>query len=191
MIALEISGMVEVRVGSGIFFFDNSKQKRGNKQQDCKIVYTTLELIEVHKEIEGTNAALASQRIDSKILKIMEKAIDKMLKDDLNGCDSDSEFYLLVAKATGNRVLDVITDYLWQQQQDSPMQTKLIDLMKENKFDNIIFDDHRNLLNSLSRKDLQQEQKIMYNQLNHARDIYFDIIGDDEDWAIILVNTLN
>ena len=30
----------------------------------------------------------------------MEKAIDKMLKDDLNGCDSDSEFYLLVAKAT-------------------------------------------------------------------------------------------
>ena len=53
--------------------------------------------------------------------------------------------------------------------------------MKENKFDNVIFYDYRNLLDSLRRKDSEQAQKIMRNHLNHARDIYFDIIGDDED----------
>ena len=64
-----------------------------------------MELIEARKEIEGTNAALAAQRIDSKILKDMEKEIDKMVKEDLNGSDSDREFHLLKAKAIGNRVL--------------------------------------------------------------------------------------
>ncbi|MGY8697812.1 MAG: FadR/GntR family transcriptional regulator, partial [bacterium] len=97
-----------------------------------------------------------------------------------NGSDSDREFHLLVAKATGNRVLEGITDYLWQQQQDSPMWIKLIGLMKENKLDNVILDDHRNLLDSLRRKDSEQAQKIMRNHLNHARNIYFDIIDDDE-----------
>ena len=53
--------------------------------------------------------------------------------------------------------------------------------MKENKLDDVILDDHRNLLDSLRRKDSEQAQKIMCNHLNHARNIYFDIIGDDED----------
>ena len=35
MIAFEISGMVEVRVGSVIYDLD-TKTKRGNKQQDCE-----------------------------------------------------------------------------------------------------------------------------------------------------------
>ncbi|MGY8700487.1 MAG: FadR/GntR family transcriptional regulator [bacterium] len=180
MIALEISGMVEVRVGSGIYVLDTSKQKDKISNKIAEIGYAPLELIEARKEIEGTNAALAAQRIDSKILKRMEKAIDKMVKEDLNGSDSDREFHLLVAKATGNRVLEGITDYLWQQQQDSPMWIKLIGLMKENKLDNVILDDHRNLLDSLRRKDSEQAQKIMRNHLNHARNIYFDIIDDDE-----------
>jgi DNA-binding FadR family transcriptional regulator len=86
-----------------------------------------------------------------------------------------------VAKATGNRVLEGITDYLWQQQQNSPMWIKLIDLMKEKKLHNVVLDDHRNLLDSLRRKDSEQAQKIMRNHLNHARDIYFEIIDDNED----------
>ena len=52
--------------------------------------------------------------------------------------------------------------------------------MNENKFDNVILDVHRNLLDSLRRKDSEQTQKMMCNHLNHTRNIYFDIIGDDE-----------
>ena len=61
------------------------------------------------------------------------------------------------------------------------MWIKLIDLMKENKFDNVIIDEHQNLLDSLLSKDSEQAQKIICNHLNHVRNIYFDIIGDDED----------
>ena len=146
-----------------------------------EIGHGPLELIEARKEIEGTNATLAAQRIDAKILKKMEKAIDKMVKEDMNGSKGDREFHMLLAKATGNRVLENITDYLWEQQQHSPMWIKLIDLMKEKKLHNVVLDDHRNLLDSLRRKDSEQAQKIMRNHLNHARDIYFEIIDDNED----------
>ena len=69
MIALEISEMVGVRVGSGIHVLDTSKQKEEISNRIAKIGYAPLDLIEARKEIEGTNAALAAQRIDSKILK--------------------------------------------------------------------------------------------------------------------------
>jgi len=180
MIALEISGMVEVRVGSGIFVLDFSKQKKNLKSNISEIGYGALELIEARKEIEGVNAAMAAQRIDSKILKKMDNAIDKMVEENMDGSNSDREFHLLIAKATGNRVLENITDYLWEQQQHSPMWIKLIGLMKERKLHNVVLDDHRKLLVSLSEKDSDQSQRIMRNHLNHARDIYFDIIDNDE-----------
>ena len=69
--------MVEVLVGSGIYVLDTSKQKEEISNKIAKIGYAPLELIEARKEIEGTNAELAEQRIDSKILKKRETAIDK------------------------------------------------------------------------------------------------------------------
>ena len=61
--------MVEVRVCSGIYVLDTSKQKEEISNKIAKIGYAPLELIEARKEIEGTNAELAEQRIDSKVLK--------------------------------------------------------------------------------------------------------------------------
>ena len=58
-----------MRVGSGIYVLDTSKQKEEISNKIEKIGYAPLELIEARKEFEGTNAELAEQRIDSKILK--------------------------------------------------------------------------------------------------------------------------
>ncbi len=178
MIALEISGLVEVRVGSGIYVLDFSKQKKKLSNKIAEIGHGPLELIEARKEIEGANAALAAQRIEPDSLKKMEKAIEKMVKENMNGADGDREFHLLLAKSTGNRVLETITAYLWEQQQHSPMWIKLIELMEEKKLHNVILDDHRTLLDALRRKDSEEAEAIMRNHLNHARDIYFDIIDE-------------
>ena len=73
------------------------------------------------------------------------------MKDDLNGSNSVCEFDLRIAKAIGNRVLQCITYYLWHEQQDSPMWIKLIEMMKDNKLDSVILEDHQNLLDALHR----------------------------------------
>jgi len=157
---------------------DFSKQKKKLSNKIAEIGHGPLELIEARKEIEGANAALAAQRIEPDSLKKMEKAIEKMVKENMNGADGDREFHLLLAKSTGNRVLETITAYLWEQQQHSPMWIKLIELMEEKKLHNVILDDHRTLLDALRRKDSEEAEAIMRNHLNHARDIYFDIIDE-------------
>ena len=56
-----------------------------------------------------------------------------MVHENKIGADGDREFHLLVAKASGNSVLEIITVFLWDQQQNSPMWIKLIERMKEKK----------------------------------------------------------
>ena len=107
--------MVEVRVGSVNYVLDNSKQKEKISNKFAKIGYAPLELIEARKEIKVPTLRLQRSVLILKSWK-MVKAIDKMVKGDLNSSHSDCEFHLLVAKATGNIVLEGITDYLWQQQ---------------------------------------------------------------------------
>ena len=180
MIALEISGLVEVRVGSGIYVLETEKKnlKLSNKIKD--IGPGPLELIEARKEIEGNNAALAAQRIDAKCLEQLEQAVENMVQDNLVGADGDREFHLLVAKATGNSVLETLTTYLWDQQQNSPMWTKLLELIQEKKLHTTILDDHQSLLDSFRQKNSKEAQAIMRNHLNHARDIYFDLIDENQ-----------
>ncbi|MBC8260121.1 MAG: FadR family transcriptional regulator [SAR324 cluster bacterium] len=180
MIALEISGLVEVRVGSGIYVIENAKKKLKLSGKLKDIGPGPLELIEARKEIEGNNAALAAQRIDTKCLDEMELAIEKMVSDNLVGADGDREFHLLIAKATGNTVLETITAYLWDQMH-SPMWTKLLALMQENKLHKIVLDDHEHLLESFRQKNPKEAQTIMRSHLNHARDIFFELIGDLEN----------
>jgi len=103
-----------------------------------------------------------------------------MVQDNLVGADGDREFHLLVAKATGNSVLETLTTYLWDQQQNSPMWTKLLELMQEKKLHTTILDDHQSLLDSFRQKNSKEAQAIMRNHLNHARDIYFDLIDENQ-----------
>ena len=55
--------------------------------------------------------------------------------------------------------------------------------MEEKKLHNVILDDHRTLLDALRRKDSEEAEAIMRNHLNHARDIYFDIIDEKGTWT--------
>mgnify|MGYP001161047758 FL=1 len=181
MIALEISGMVEVRVGSGIYVLNTSSPDLKLRNNTIDIGPGPLELIEARKEIEGANAALAAQRIGTDCLEQLEQAVEKMVHDNMTGADGDREFHLLVAKATGNSVLETLTAYLWDQQQNSPMWTKLIELMQEKKLHTIVLDDHQSLLDTLRQKNSEEAQAIMRTHLNHARDIYFDLIGEEEN----------
>ena len=76
MIALEISGMVEVRVGSGIYVLNTSSPDLKLRNNTIDIGPGPLELIEARKEIEGANAALAAQRIGTDCLEQLEQAIE-------------------------------------------------------------------------------------------------------------------
>ena len=103
-----------------------------------------------------------------------------MLLENMESARADREFHLLIAKATRYGVLEPVIAYLWDQQQNSPMWTKLLELIKVRKIHTIVQDDHHMILDCLSRKDSEEAQVIMMEHLNHARSVYFDLIDKEE-----------
>ena len=68
MIALEISGMVEVRVGSGIYVLNTSHRDLKIGNEIMCMGPCPLELLEARQEIETANVVLAAQCIEKEYL---------------------------------------------------------------------------------------------------------------------------
>ena len=112
MIALELSGLVEVRVGAGIFVI--STQPRLVLAPNSKIkVPSPTELLEARLKVEPINAALAAERFRPELLDDLKTAIDQQITEDAIGADADRQFHMIIAEATGNRALAEMTRFLW------------------------------------------------------------------------------
>ena len=176
MIALELSGLVEVRVGAGIYVI--SSQPRLVLTPNSKIKGPSpTELLEARLKLEPINAALAAERFRPELLDELETAIDRQIAEDAIGADGDRVFHMLVAEATGNRALVAMTHYLWEQMQYSHMWKRLIEHAQLSGLYPIILDDHRGLLDALSRRDSESARNIMEDHLKHAQEIFFSLVN--------------
>ena len=176
MIALELSGLVEVRVGAGIFVI--STQPRLVLAPNSKIkVPSPTELLEARLKVEPINAALAAERFRPELLDDLKTAIDQQITEDAIGADADRQFHMIIAEATGNRALAEMTRYLWDQMLSSHMWKLLIDHAQLKGLYPIILDDHRSLINALSQRDSESARSIMETHLEHAKEIFFDLVS--------------
>jgi len=176
MIALELSGLVEVRVGAGIFVISSQPKFVLTPSSQIKGPSPS-ELLEARFRLEPINAALAAERFRPELLEEFESAIDQQIAEDAIGADGDRVFHMLVAEATGNRALAAMTNYLWEQMQYSHMWKRLIEHAQLSGLYPIILDDHRGLLDALSRRDSESARNIMEDHLKHAQEIFFSLVN--------------
>ena len=174
MIALELSGLVEVRVGAGIYVI-SSKPKLVLAPNTKIKAPSPSELLEARLMLEPINAALAAERFRPELTDDLETAIEQQISEDAIGADADRQFHMIIAEATGNRALVEMTEYLWDQMLSSHMWRLLIDHAQLKGLYPIILDDHRNLLDALIRRDSETAKNIMKSHLEHAKEIFFDI----------------
>ena len=80
---------------------------------------------------------------------------------------------MIIAEATGNRALAEMTRYLWDQMLSSHMWKLLIDHAQLKGLYPIILNDHRSLMDALSRRDSESARSIMEAHLEHAKEIFF------------------
>src|SRR5690349_151412 len=107
IISLEIGGLVEVRVGTGIFVtrIAGPRQTAGDEGPG------PFELLDARKLIEGEIAALAaahSQPSDIDALRHSVRDMEAAIGDFAQREAIDREFHLRVAKATGNGSLELV-----------------------------------------------------------------------------------
>ena len=114
IISLEMGGLVEVRVGTGIFV--TSPGTQGTAARDGGP--GPFELLQARRLVEGEIAALAASKASREDLDSLRGCVARMEAhvDDFAVREaSDREFHLRIAKATGNSSLELVVEGLWNQ----------------------------------------------------------------------------
>ena len=114
IISLEIGGLVEVRVGTGIFVTGPITQAAVDRDAGPG----PFELLQARKLVEGEVAALAAAKARDLDCEPLRQSLERMeahVDDFAIREASDRDFHLAIAKATGNSSLELVVEGLWNQ----------------------------------------------------------------------------
>ena len=172
MIALEISGLVEVRVGSGIFVVAQHATSRSSvRPEDMGL--GPFELIEARRLVEGEIAHFAAQQIQESDLKALAAALRLMEHEHAEGFKSeegDRAFHRAIAQATRNNAMVKMVEVLWDLREVSTLWAKLHEKVRAVQVRPASLEDHQRILDALRRRDPEGARKAMDDHLLRVAD---------------------
>lgn len=119
LIALEVQGFIEVRIGSGAFV----RRLPGDSEDRPDFAITAFELTEARMVFEGEAAALAAIHITPEELQELRALVDRIGEENLLPDvteDADRDFHRAIAKATRNAAIQMTIDEFWRVRTTSP-----------------------------------------------------------------------
>ena len=170
LIALEVEGYVDIRIGSGIYSKRPDAINMGAAVQQAE---GPLELTRARAVIEPQVAALAAKTIKRAQLDLVREAIDQMEAEAAAGqipIDGDRNFHIRIAEATGNGVLVSVVSQLFNGR-TSPLFSKLAAYFENPKSWAAAIAEHRRVLAALEARDPDAAAQAMQShmQLSHKR----------------------
>jgi len=168
LIALEVEGYVEVRVGSGVYVV--GPPATAARGEPLPADSGPFELIKARWLIEAECAALAAREATKAQIRSMEEALDQMDSDRERGVvplAADRLFHLRIAEASGNSALALVVKTLWDQ------RTGPLFLRLEHHFDTpalwgVAVREHREIVAAIARRDPGGARAAMRRHMNHA-----------------------
>jgi DNA-binding FadR family transcriptional regulator len=167
LIALEVEGYVEVRVGSGVYV---TGTRAGAAAAALPADSGPFELIRARWLIEAECAALAAKSATRAQVRAMEDALDDMNLAVGKGAvplAADRLFHQRIAEASGNSALALVVRTLWDQ------RTGPLFLRLEHHFDTpalwaVAIREHREIVAAISRHDAGAARSAMRRHMNQA-----------------------
>ncbi|WP_343528026.1 FadR/GntR family transcriptional regulator [Sphingomonas sp.] len=124
IIALELDGLVEVRMGSGVYVIATAPNDGKAGETDIG----PFELLEARRAIESEACALAATRIDDETLAELRTLIDALRGPDVERAEeADRRFHETIARATQNSAMVASVEMLWNARARSPQYRLLSD----------------------------------------------------------------
>jgi GntR family transcriptional repressor for pyruvate dehydrogenase complex len=171
VIALELQGFVEVRVGAGVFAMEPSGADRA-RGAGTDLAIGPFELMEARKIIESETAALAATLIDDEQLARLEQIIDRMEDENrrkVQGESADRQFHVAIAESTGNSALAAVIDHLWEIRETSPMMISLMEKARSRGVRPMV-DEHRRIVTALRQHNPTAARAAMQGHLSRVID---------------------
>jgi GntR family transcriptional repressor for pyruvate dehydrogenase complex len=168
LIALEVEGYVEVRVGSGVYVTSD-----GHGPGHALPLPTDsgpFELIKARWIVESECAALAAKQATRAQIKGIEEALDGMSKDrerNMMPLSSDRMFHLRIAEASGNSALALVVKTLWDQR-TGPLFLQLEHHFNTPALWTAAIKEHRDVLNAIARHDARAARASMRKHMDGA-----------------------
>ncbi len=178
MIALEVQGLIEVRIGSGAYV----RHLPGSEDRP-DFHATAFELTEARLLFEGEAAALAATTITDDEVRELEKLVaaigDKNASVDAAE-SADYAFHTLIARASRNVVITKVIEQLWQIRSSSP-ECALLHEKARRAGSRPVVEEHKAIVDALKRRDAADARGAMRTHLNHVIDY---LLVETEEQAI-------
>lgn len=169
LIALEVEGYVEVRIGSGVYV-----QSRVSRPAASRVTLPPdsgpFELIDARRFVESECAAMAARHALPAHVREMKAALAGMRRDTRSRrvpLDNDQRFHQTVAEASGNSAMAMLVRTLWAQ------RTGPLFLRLEHHFDTpalwtAAIDEHQAVLDAVVAGDGAAARQAMRRHLDRA-----------------------
>ena len=167
LIALEVEGMVEVRIGSGIYVLAGTAPLPVNGPDAAAGPF---ELLRARYVIESECAALAAKSARKAHVHALEEALAEMDRDIGEGrqpLPADRLFHLRIAEATGNGALVAVVKMLWEERM-GPLYKQLEHHYDEPGLWHAAIAEHRGVLKAIVAHDGVAARTMMQRHLNQA-----------------------
>jgi DNA-binding FadR family transcriptional regulator len=169
LIALEVEGLVEVRIGSGIYVLAvNGKAAETPPANDESA--GPFELLRARYVIEAECAALAAKSAKRPQVQAIEAALEEMQREHEAGHPAllgDRLFHLRIAEATNNGALVQVIKALWDER-TGPLYTQLEQHYDTPGLWEAAMAEHRAVLKAIGAHDAQGARAAMQRHMNMA-----------------------
>ncbi|NML32327.1 FadR/GntR family transcriptional regulator [Paraburkholderia antibiotica] len=167
LVALELEGLVEIRMGSGVYLCATPPAQNGAALSQAELGDSLLDIMGARCVIEGAIVASVAPLCKPKDLKALRAIYNEMEREVEAGripVAADRAFHLAIAQMSGNEVLVRTVSSLFDARQ-SPLSEKLRGHFENETTWGAVPDEHRVILEALEAHDAIQAQAAMLRHL--------------------------
>lgn len=165
MIALEISGFIEIRIGSGAYVTDKkSKNHSGLVGHGIGL----FEVLEMRYILEPEICALTATRISDKQIQKLKDIIGEMEVADISAKsfeEADTKLHVAIAEFCENEAMKESIQWLWKIRSESVF-SKCI--QEEIKKQGLCIDEHKKIVFAIAQRNPERARIAMKNHLDNA-----------------------
>lgn len=157
LIALEIEGSVEVRMGAGVYVCNRAQRK---PQALAAMGESPLELMQARSVLEGTVALLACAKATPEGLQVLRQALDNMrtaTAQNHSPLAHDRQFHMAIVAMTGNAVLERMVGELFDERH-SPLSSRLSAHAESSQTWATALQEHEAIVRALESRDVLAAQ---------------------------------
>ncbi|WP_418162647.1 FadR/GntR family transcriptional regulator [Pantoea vagans] len=168
LIALEMTGWVDIRTGNGVYVAQPLPQAAIPQESETCSLQDLLQAREAFEGMLAGFAALNGTAVQREALLALTAELQHYNENDAAFLEQDKRFHLLIGEMSGNDVLRDLLEQLWNRRH-SPHVQRLERHYADNSFAQAMNADHQQIADAIVAGDEAAARQAMESHLQHVQ----------------------